>query len=260
MRNEGSPAAGVKPFSGILPVLDLMDGRIVRGIAGRRDTYRPIRSALCRDAEPESVARALVAHFGFQHSYIADLNAISGAEPAWDTYRQLASCGLELWIDAGLRGVERALALAAFEPCDMQLHAIIAGLESVPDPDTLADLLACVGPRRFVFSLDLHGGQPWNRAPAWQTFSPDAILQLALRIGIQRYTILDLADVGMGRGVSTETLCRTLRRRAPHVQITSGGGVRDMQDVQAALAWGCDFVLVASALHDGRIFDGLTPR
>jgi phosphoribosylformimino-5-aminoimidazole carboxamide ribotide isomerase len=243
----------VELFLSILPVLDLMDGQIVRGVAGRRDTYRPIRSVLCRDAEPLTVARALVTHFGFQQAYVADLNALAGEEPAWGIYRQLSSCGLGLWIDAGLRNVERAQALATFEPFEMPIRGIIAGLESVPSPDILADVLACVGPQRFVFSLDMHDGQPWTREPAWQTLKLEAILDAAVRMGIQRYTVLDLADVGMGRGVSTESVCRALRRRAPAVQITTGGGVRHMKDVQDALAWGCDFVLVASALHDGRM-------
>jgi phosphoribosylformimino-5-aminoimidazole carboxamide ribotide isomerase len=72
-------------------------------------------------------------------------------------------------------------------------------------------------------------------------------------LGIQRYIVLDIAHVGMGCGVRTAPVCQALRRRAPAVQIATGGGVRSMDDVVAAGQWGCDLVLVASALHDGRI-------
>ena len=41
----------------ILPVIDLMQGCVVRGIGGRREEYRPIESRLARDSRPVSVGR-----------------------------------------------------------------------------------------------------------------------------------------------------------------------------------------------------------
>ena len=90
--------------------MDLRGGQVVRGIAGRREEYRPIVSQLCADAWPASVARALVEQFGFAEVYVADLDAIAGRDPDWNSYRAIAACGLRLWVDAGLTGVERAQA------------------------------------------------------------------------------------------------------------------------------------------------------
>jgi phosphoribosylformimino-5-aminoimidazole carboxamide ribotide isomerase len=37
------------------------------------------------------------------------------------------------------------------------------------------------------------------------------------------------------------------------VTLLAGGGVRDVEDLRALAARGCDGALVATALHDGRI-------
>src|SRR5205823_8651610 len=87
----------------ILPVLDLMQGRIVRGVAGRRHEYRPVVSTLTPSAAPLAIALAIRRHFGLDTLYLADLDAIAGATPASATYAQLRAHGFRLWIDAGSR-------------------------------------------------------------------------------------------------------------------------------------------------------------
>src|SRR5262249_17293130 len=82
----------------ILGVLDLMRGVVVRGIAGRREQYAPVVSRLCSSARPAEVARALVEQLGLTELYLADLDAIPGAEPAWPVYEQIRAAGASLWI------------------------------------------------------------------------------------------------------------------------------------------------------------------
>jgi hypothetical protein len=65
----------------IIPVMDLMAGQVVRGIAGRRAEYRPLVSPLCGSSAPLEVARAFRG-LGFSEMYLADLDAIAGATPA----------------------------------------------------------------------------------------------------------------------------------------------------------------------------------
>ena len=237
----------------ILPVMDLLEGQVVRGVGGCREEYRPILSVLCADAKPVTVGRAFAQGLGFREVYVADLDAIQGAEPAWDVYRELTGCGLGLWLDAGLSDVRQARRMSELEVSDIRLAGIVAGLESVPGPGALVTMLDHVGPGRLVFSLDLKNGRPLTDSPEWRNVTPESILDQALRIGIQRFIILDLAQVGVGKGVGTESICRDLRRCAPRTQITAGGGIRSVDDVLALQRIGCDAVLVASALHDGRI-------
>lgn len=260
----------------VIPVIDLIAGQVVRGVAGRRHEYRPIESILAADALPTTVACAL-ATLGLRDVYIADLDAIGGAEPAWGIYRQIADCGLSLHLDAGLSDslrtnqllrfgrslpAERAVATSQYSAASHtapngkhfgKLESIVAGLESLDSPERLEQIALLVGPERLVFSLDLKAGQPMTTAPAWQGLSPLEIAGIALEVGVRRLILLDLSNVGMGTGVGTGPLCRAVRALDERIEIIAGGGVRTVDDLYSLAAAGCDAALVASALHDGRL-------
>lgn len=235
----------------ILPVLDLMQGQIVRGIAGRRDEYRPIVSRLINSAAPLAVAGAFRTSFGFDEFYLADLDAIQDGQPAFEVYDALLREGFRLWIDAGIRtGHDDALASLL----KTAASGIIVGLESVAGPVELAEIVQQAGVQRAVFSLDLKAGRPLGRAELWDTDDPRSIAERAVeRVGVRRLIVLDLSRVGVGDGIGTEDLCMRLQRAYPDVEITAGGGVRGANDVRRLHANGVDYVLIASALHDGRI-------
>jgi phosphoribosylformimino-5-aminoimidazole carboxamide ribotide isomerase len=235
----------------ILPVLDLMQGQIVRGIAGRREEYRPIVSKLVASAEPRAVALALREQFGFGEFYLADLDAIRGRLPDLETYQQLQDAGMRLWIDAGLRThKDRTLKMLIVA----NVAGIVVGLESIETPEELRRILARVGADRVIFSLDLHAGRPLGHAEAWQTDDPFTIADRAIRqMGVRRMIVLDLVRVGVGLGIGTEELCARLKRAFPEVELIAGGGVTSAEEVRRIGASGVDRVLIASALHDGRI-------
>lgn len=240
----------------VLPVIDLKDGLVVRGVGGRRDEYRPIESRIAADARFETVAAAF-AGLGFRQAYVADLDAIEKGTGVFSgdmrSRELLAGIPLALLVDAGVRDVAAARSLAATRVGGQPLAGIVAGLESLDSPETLAAMLREVGPERLVFSLDMKQGVPLTTAPAWQGLAPLEIATLALRLGVTRFILLDLARVGLGAGVGTEPLCRQLRCLAPGVEIIAGGGVRSAADLESLEQAGCDAALVASALHDGRL-------
>lgn len=235
----------------ILPVLDLMHGQVVRGIAGRRDEYRPIVSKLVDSAEPLAVARAFRDQFGFHEFYLADLDAIRDEKPAGEIYRQLQHDGFRLWIDAGLHtAADDILTVLRSE----NVASVVVGLESVAGPNEMQRIARQTGVERTVFSLDLKAGQPLGRVDLWPGGIAIDIVRHAIEVmQIQRVIVLDLANVGVGGGVGTQELCMHIKREWPHVQLTAGGGVRGMDDVKRLTDIGVDRVLVASALHDGRI-------
>jgi phosphoribosylformimino-5-aminoimidazole carboxamide ribotide isomerase len=237
----------------IVGVLDLMGGVVVRGVGGRRETYRPVVSALCPSSpEPLAVAGALRQAFGVDELYLADLDAIAGAAPAWAVYERLRRAGFRLWVDAGVREEQQGLALA-----EAGVETVVAGLETVAGPEMLAALAEKLG-RRLVFSLDLRGGMPlrqWGSSDAWDVAGE------AIRQGVCRLLVLDLARVGEGQGTGTEDLCARLVEAHPDVEVAAGGGVRGRADLRRLRDAGVAAVLVASALHDGKLtradLDGL---
>ncbi|HZZ74244.1 MAG TPA: HisA/HisF-related TIM barrel protein [Pirellulales bacterium] len=241
----------------IVPVLDLLGGKVVRGVAGRRSEYRPIESRLVTGAEPARVAAALQA-FGLTQFYVADLDAIAGQQPAWPIYRELAALGLQLWIDAGVGDVARGAAFAQFAGDCPAVTGVIAGLESLAGPAVLEHLLAQLGAERLIFSLDMQKGRPMTGGSEWAAggtaaigLDPLTIGRQAVALGVRRMIVLDLAQVGIG-GLSTLDLCRRLGEFSA-LQLISGGGVRAADDLAAIQSAGCDAALVASALHDGRL-------
>jgi phosphoribosylformimino-5-aminoimidazole carboxamide ribotide isomerase len=231
----------------ILPVLDLLDGVVVRGVAGRRSEYRPLRSNLTSSIEPLEVARAMRLAFGFERFYLADLDAIMHHRPNGETYRRLIEDGFQLLVDAGIGDVESARSVSNLgaEP--------IVGLESCSSPQALSEI-AIATRGNLTFSLDLQHGRPMlaSRSEAWSD-DPLQIARQAVEVGVSRMIVLDLADVGTSSGGQTDSLCRLLLQQFPSLQLTCGGGVRGIEDLRRLKSLGAAWVLVASALHDGRL-------
>jgi phosphoribosylformimino-5-aminoimidazole carboxamide ribotide isomerase len=235
----------------ILPVIDLLAGKVVRGVAGDRAKYAPIASRLSRDTSPAAVAKAFVA-MGFSECYLADLEAIAGKPPDLTSYAAIRSSGLNvLWIDAGVRHEAGGLKLAnsAVDRSDR----IVIGLESLQQRDDLKLLVERLGSDRFAFSLDLKAGRPLAAAQAWRDIDPLEIARDVIQAGVRRMIVLDLANVGVASGVGTEKICRGIRTIDDRIEMVAGGGIRNVEDLQRLANWGCNAALVASALHDGKI-------
>jgi phosphoribosylformimino-5-aminoimidazole carboxamide ribotide isomerase len=232
----------------ILPVLDLLDGVVVRGVAGRRDTYRPVESCLATTADAMDVARAFRDELGLCELYVADLDAILHQRPNRSIYRSLVTDGFDIMIDAGLTEVRQAEEILA-----AGASSVIAGLETIPGPQLLTSLCDAFGHQRVTFSLDLKAGVPLGDTQQWKTADPFDIGRRAIDAGVRRMIVLDLAQVGVGEGVPTQALCQQLQQHCSQLQLITGGGVRDAADLENLKSAQIDAVLVASALHNGRI-------
>ena len=265
----------------VIPVLDIKNRLVVRGIAGEREKYQPIQSKLVESAKPQDVARALVSLLGADTAYVADLDAIEKGKFNPRIYEQLSKAGLRLWLDAGVGDAEQ-LELV-LEQCGGLAPDIVVGLESLHSATALRELVRIIGREACLFSLDLKHGQPLTKIEAWRSFTPGQIAEEALAAGVRRFIVLDLADVGVGAGTSTLDFCRTFaddhaqRGRAEFsrfttmkdgksnpaktppdpfsagIELIAGGGVRNFEDLECLADAGCSAALVASALHDGRL-------
>lgn len=234
----------------VIPVLDVQAGRVVRGVAGRRSEYWPWISPLCPSAEPVELARSFRDRFGLTTLYVADLDAIAGAPPATPLFTTLRHEGFHLWVDAGLRDAGDAVPLM-----EAGVDRLVAGLETVAGADALGRILPAVSGARLVFSLDLKAGKPLA-ASEWDAATPIELARQALALGVRSLLLLDLAHVGIGGGTGTDDLLSKLRNEDRIVELTVGGGVRDCADLDRLRDLGADNVLVASALHDGRMSAG----
>lgn len=236
------------PSIDIIPVIDLKGGCVVHGIAGHRDEYLPIVSKLCDSPQPIAVATAFQNVFGLRRLYIADLDAIAGMPPSSDVYRELQQRGFSLLVDAGVR-----------EPADARrllsqgIETIVVGLETISGPQALDAILQEHSDSKILFSLDLASGAPMGNRAAWNWRSPEEILDHVLSIGVNRILLLDLAHVGMGGGTGTDSLAWRAASNPAKRELIVGGGIRGIDDLMRLTTYGVDGVLVASALHDGRL-------
>jgi phosphoribosylformimino-5-aminoimidazole carboxamide ribotide isomerase len=237
----------------VIPVIDLMGGQVVRGVAGRRESYRPIVSQIAADAWPATVAHALVERFGFDTVYVADLDAIVHGQPDVNPWTQIAGAGLELWLDAGVGNSNAAWHFVnhiAQADIDFRLVVGLETLESEEELFAIGEMFNYTPP---IFSLDMKEGRLLTRNPAWSGFSPLEIVLLAESAGVRDVIVLDLADVGTSGGTRTLELCRQIISATQTQRLIAGGGVRGPADLRAIAAAGCDGALVASALHDGKL-------
>lgn len=230
----------------LLPVVDVLNGVVVRGVAGDRSQYRPIQSKLIASVDPVPVARALLDVTAGQDLYLADLDAILHRRPNLALYRELAAEGIRCWIDAGLRTAADLRDLTTIPGVRW-----IAGLESLESLRALGEIHQILGSGGLTFSLDLRGGIPLG-GEAWPA-DPLEILADVVGLGVQSVLVLDLQDVGTGTGGTTWQLCQSLQSHFPACEWIVGGGVRHIDDLIAWRDRHVAGVLIASALHDRRL-------
>jgi phosphoribosylformimino-5-aminoimidazole carboxamide ribotide isomerase len=222
----------------IIPVLDLKHGNVVRARAGDRASYQPIVTPLASTSDALDVLRGLRGVAAFSVIYIADLDAIMGEGSHAGVLRTLVSevPEVEFWLDGGFRtdGDARSLLPAGMIP--------VFGSESIADAGALARARGRFGGDRMVLSLDYRAGQfmglvEIERDPE---FWPDRVI------------LMTLDRVGTGTGPDLDALA-ALIRRARGRAVFAAGGVRSEDDLARLQAIGVSGVLVATALHDGRL-------
>jgi phosphoribosylformimino-5-aminoimidazole carboxamide ribotide isomerase len=238
----------------LIPVLDLARGVAVLARAGDRAGYQPVRSVLAPGVagDPLALIQAYRDLLGARECYVADLDAIQGGDVQGDRLGELARAGApcSLAVDAGISDPSRARRILA-----LGAGRVVVGLETLRAFD---DLAAIVGerPERVVFSLDLRLGRPVlhraNRAPAGEKPAAVTLAGRAVAAGAETLLLLDVGRVGTGLGVDLELL-EKLRRRFPSARLLAGGGVGTRRDLDRICQTGCDGVLLATALHTGRV-------
>jgi phosphoribosylformimino-5-aminoimidazole carboxamide ribotide isomerase len=222
-------------------VLDIVKGSPVHAIAGVRGNYQVLSG--------ERSAGVLLAHLSQQFrcdtAYVADLDAIVDSRPQRQLILELAVVARQLWLDAGI--------CTAGSLPDLQLPANITPVVGSETASELDGLLEASATTDLIFSLDLRQGTPISADPGWQGLSSIEFARQLVRRGAKKLILLDLAAVGVGEGVPTLPLCRQLKQEFPELFLITGGGVRSPDCLLQARDAGVDALLVASALHDGRI-------
>ena len=238
----------------LIGVVDLLAGQAVHARAGPRERYAPVETVAGSPITPgdaPALARAYTQRLGLSELYVADLDAIRGRPPQDTVAAELAALGPPLWLDAGVSSPA-----AARRARDLRVARVVVGLETLPSFNALGLICDAVGRDRIAFSLDLRDGEPIVAGGDLPPGEPAHLVAArAADLGVAAVIVIDLARVGTGSGLDFELITR-VRAAAPRTTVLAGGGVRGLEDLARLADSGCDGVLVATALHDGRIGPG----
>jgi len=219
----------------IIPVIDLMGGKVVHAQGGQRDLYLPLKSQLTSSVYPNAVIKQLLMWFPFTDIYIADLDAIETGKIDKAFYLQLHQLfpQLTIWLDAGIRNLDDWLfwhEIVNIKP--------VLGSESLED----LDLLKQLQPTEFILSLDFRQGNLLGKF--------DLLEQSDL--WPEKIIVMSLDTVGSDSGPDRELLNK-IQLLKPNAKLVAAGGVRGKQDLTDLAETGIEGVLVASALHKGKL-------
>jgi phosphoribosylformimino-5-aminoimidazole carboxamide ribotide isomerase len=223
----------------IIPVIDLMGGIVVHARRGERQNYQPLHSPLCAGCEPGDVVGGYLTVHPFSTVYIADLDAITGRGDCGPVIARLRRQFpvLRFWVDNGLADI-----LACRNWLQRGYGDLVIGSEAQSDASAINDLAQENAADRIVLSLDFKDGK---------FLGPDGLREQP-SLWPQRIIAMTLSRVGSDTGPDFGLLDQ-LRTKAPAKKLFAAGGVRGGEDLIELNRRGISGVLVASALHAGRI-------
>ncbi len=230
----------------VIPVIDILNGVAVHAVRGKRSEYRPIQSILAESAEPDEVAKAFK-EAGFSELYIADLDAIIDCRTDFKVLKKISeTIGVKLMVDAGVTSVERAQKLL-----ESGVAKIVVGTETLQNKNFVKDAIAKFGGDRVIVSLDLKDGKVLVKDNFEGCTEALCLFKEFKAMGVREFIVLDLTRVGSGEGVDIDFFRKV--KAEVDVDVYVGGGVRNLQDLAELRAARISGVLVATALHTGKI-------
>jgi phosphoribosylformimino-5-aminoimidazole carboxamide ribotide isomerase len=230
----------------IIPVIDVLNGVAVHGIRGKRERYQPLKSVLCRSADPLEIASTFES-LGFGSLYLADLDAILGKSANFSIYRRIMTeTGLDLMVDAGIADFARAAEVLA-----AGVSKIVVGSETLESLDFLGQAVKAFGEDSVVVSIDLKEGKVLSASEVIASMDAVSFAQELRKLGINQIILLDLTRVGTEQGIN-QALLRNILEKS-RVDVLVGGGIRSLQELEELKRLGVSGALVATILHNGKL-------
>jgi phosphoribosylformimino-5-aminoimidazole carboxamide ribotide isomerase len=233
------------PSLKIIPVIDILNGKVIHAVRGQRSQYQPLQSSLTPSTEPAKVT-ATFKSLGFSEVYVADLDAIIDCTNDFSDLKPLMTSGAELLVDAGITNRERAQKLL-----QTGVSKLVIGTETLKDKRFIAEALAKFGSNHVVMSLDLKGETVLTQDSFDGSRNALTLLSEFKAMGVTQVIVLDLLKVGSGEGVNKEFLEQVVALGG--LDVYAGGGVRNINDLIELQKIGVKGALIATALHNKKI-------
>jgi len=223
----------------MIPSIDLLDGRAVVLVGGRRETEdvvsdRPVDLALSWQRR------------GAKRLHVVDLNAAWGMGDNREVIRSiLRAVAIPVQTGGGLRDEDALRAVFAWGA-----SRALVGTRAVQEPDWLRAMTVRF-PGRLILALDRDERgvviDGWRRVAA---VDPRKLIDLANRLPLTGVLFTDVGSEGRLRGM--KDIPRDLVQRCLRERIAAGGAttVEDLRNLRDA---GFDHAVVGKALYSGAL-------
>ncbi|GFO97952.1 histidine biosynthesis protein [groundwater metagenome] len=222
----------------IIFVLDILNGIAVHALRGERSKYMPVAgSRVCDSSSPLDIISALAP----REVYIADLDRLQHQGNNLELIKKISE-KTQTMADIGAENLNDV------EKCAGIADAIILGTETASLD--LIERAALRFPGRINVSIDMKNGRVLTKDRNME-IEPVELVRELNNYEIRDIIVLELARVGTGAGIEVDFL-KDIAGASSH-DVLVGGGIKDMDDIEALERIGISGALVATAVHSGKI-------
>lgn len=235
----------------IIPVIDVLGGRVVHGIQGKRENYGVIRnSTLVNSSNPVKVAGAFKEKLSLKEVYIADLDSIQGKGNNFSWVKKIKdNLNIDIYLDCGIRQ-EKDLEKRVIGTVDK----IVLGTETLSSFKVVEEALSIKGSDNVIVSIDMKKGEVVSCISDLEFEPLEYIVEKFHKIGVNNFIILNLDKVGTMKGI--KGISKELKQLIYDIKglnLFIGGGVDSIRTIEILNKLGVTGVLLATALHKGEI-------
>jgi phosphoribosylformimino-5-aminoimidazole carboxamide ribotide isomerase len=154
---------------------------------------------------------------------------------------EIKKLGFDILLDSGI-----SIAIDAKDLSDV--GKVVVGTETLESLDELAKMTDVC---EIVLSIDFKGDKLLTRIEELSGIDAEDITKIFSSYDIKKVIYLDLKRVGTSCGIGEKRIEKMVRSTS--IPLLVGGGINDMSDIKRMEEIGVSGVLVATAIHNGRI-------
>ena len=220
----------------IIPVIDISQGVVVQATKGDRKSYKPIKSSISDNPDPESILTSYLKLYPFKIIYIADLDAIESKKNQSKLINRLTSKykDCEFWLDAGIEQIYNK-----FQYKSNNLRYIL-GTENEFSIDEFRKLID--NNPEIILSIDInkkgnfYNSDILNYSDEW----PKKVIIMMLHL------------VGSGEGIDFSNIEKIIKYDSSS-ELFVAGGINSASNIKKLKSMDIKGCLIASALHQKKI-------
>jgi len=228
---------------GIIPAIDIIDGKCVRLSQGDYNTKKIYSES------PVEIAKEFEAN-GIKRLHMVDLDgAKQGKINNLKTLESVASVtGLEIDFGGGIKTTEDVESVLNAGAAFFNIGSI-----AVKQPELVESWIKQFGAEKILLGADvkdenimIHGWQ--------QSANINIVNYISAYInkGIRNMFCTDISKDGLLQGTSID-LYKKILTAFPQLNLIASGGVSDITDLEELDAIGCSGVIIGKALYEGKI-------